>query len=151
MTFHMIGCTGSPGTATATVAAAIAAQPVSAFLYHLGDITYTDKTDPNGLDQVRLYNEQFLGPSANYRKSIVAIAGNHDGKLSSNYQQSAIHNFLENFCADPAHWPSPWTHDSSGTRPAMIQPYYYWRFETPLASFLGLYANSSNGGILDDP
>ena len=30
-------------------------------------------------------------------------------------------------------------------------PYPYWRLDTPLAWIIGLYANVSNGGVLDDP
>lgn len=33
----------------------------------------------------------------------------------------------------------------------MIQPYVYWRLDTPLAYIIGLYSNIANGGILDDP
>jgi hypothetical protein len=33
----------------------------------------------------------------------------------------------------------------------MIQPYVYWRFDTPLAYIVGLYSNIVNGGMLDDP
>ena len=33
----------------------------------------------------------------------------------------------------------------------MIQPYVYWRLNTPLAYIIGLYSNIANGGILDDP
>jgi hypothetical protein len=33
----------------------------------------------------------------------------------------------------------------------MTQPYIYWRLNTPLAHFVGLYSNIANGGILDDP
>jgi len=33
----------------------------------------------------------------------------------------------------------------------MIQPYVYWRLDTPLAYIVGLYSNIVNGGMLDDP
>jgi hypothetical protein len=33
----------------------------------------------------------------------------------------------------------------------MIQPYVYWRLDTPLAYIVGLYSNIANGGTLDDP
>lgn len=33
----------------------------------------------------------------------------------------------------------------------MIQPYVYWRLNTPLAYIIGLYSNIANSGILDDP
>lgn len=153
MTFHMTGCTGDFGDATntAAVAEAIGAQRDSSFLYHLGDITYTNKKDADGLDQFKMYNDQFLAPYTSYKKSIVAIGGNHDGKNSPVAEQSAVQTFLANFCADPNQWPAEWPHNTTDSRPAMIQPYPYWRFDTPLAYFIGLNANISNGGILDDP
>jgi hypothetical protein len=33
----------------------------------------------------------------------------------------------------------------------MIQPYVYWRLNTPFAYIIGLYSNVVNGGMLDDP
>ncbi len=30
----------------------------------------------------------------------------------------------------------------------MIEPYVYWRFDTPLAYIIGLYTNVVNGGML---
>ena len=81
----------------------------------------------------------------------MSIAGNHDGKDSKHPKQSQIANYLENFCADASHWPQPWAHNKTDKRPAMIQPYVYWRFDTPLASLIGLYTNVVNGGMLDEP
>jgi hypothetical protein len=144
MSFHMTGCSGShPADAAAAVADAMSGQD-SSFLYHLGDITYVRSNDE---DQVDLYNKQFLASYTEYPRQIVAIAGNHDGKTDS----SAVQTFAANFCADPAKWPAKWSGNTTDGRPAMIQPYLYWRFDTPLAYFIGLYANISNGGILDDP
>jgi acid phosphatase type 7 len=150
MTFHMTGCSGhyDKDKHTDQVAAAIASQP-SSFLYHLGDITYTGKGQDD--NQYTMYNAQFLAPYTKYPKCIVAIAGNHDGKDSKDTQTSAVQNFMANFCADPKKWPAKWPQNTTDSRPAMIQPFVYWRFDTPLAYFVGLYANISNGGILDDP
>jgi hypothetical protein len=36
-------------------------------------------------------------------------------------------------------------------RTETAQPYLYWRLDTPLAYIIGLDANVSNGGVLDDP
>ena len=148
MSFHMTGCTGNePANHTTAVANAMRQQDAS-FLYHLGDITYVDSDDDNQFD---MYNRQFLAPYTNYPEQIVALAGNHDGKDSPEAKKSAVQTFLGNFCAEPADWPARWRGNTTDKRPAMIQPYVYWRFDTPLAYFIGLYANISNGGMLDDP
>jgi hypothetical protein len=152
MRFHMTGCSGYYGDVSNTqaVAAAIVARRNSSFLYHLGDITYTgsEKTDD---DQYTMYNNQFLAPYTKYPKCIVAIPGNHDGKNSKIAETSPVQTFLANFCADPKKWPTKWAHNATDSRPAMIQPNPYWRLDTPLAYFIGLNANISNAGILDDP
>lgn len=153
MSFHITGCSGNYDHArhTEAVAAAIIARGDSSFLYHLGDITYVEPKVKTDDDQYTMYNSQFLAPYTKYPKCIVAIAGNHDGKNSKHAETSAVQCFLANFCADPKHWPAKWVQNATDSRPAMIQPYPYWRFDTPLAYFVGLYANISNGGILDDP
>jgi Calcineurin-like phosphoesterase len=153
MSFHMTGCSGNydDTTNTAAVATAMITQGGSSFLYHLGDITYVEPKVKTDDDQRTMYNRQFLAPYSKYPKGIVAIAGNHDGKNGGSAKTSAIHNFLANFCANPKNWPKKWPANTVDSRPAMIQPYPYWRFNTPLAYFIGLYANISNGGILDDP
>jgi hypothetical protein len=150
ISFHLTGCSGdTPATNTKAVAAAITAQNDSSFLYHLGDMTYVAPKSRG--NQVKLMNRQFLAPYSGYPKQIVAIAGNHDGKRSPEAKLSAIQNFLANFCAAPEQWPAPWPKNKTDERPAMIQPYPYWRLDTPLAFVIGLYANISNGGMLDDP
>jgi hypothetical protein len=166
MTFHMTGCTGdfSDHEPQAIVADAMAAQAQApgsvgirkgpatnaSFLFHLGDVVYKDddKADPAGDDQKRMYNAQFYAPYTNYGRSIVAIAGNHDGKYSDQTDESAIDHFLLNFCA-AARSISP--DNTTDKRPAMTQPYAYWCLSTPLAYIIGLYSNIANGGILDDP
>jgi hypothetical protein len=148
MSFHMTGCTGhEPATHAAAVANAMRKQDAS-FLYHLGDISYDDSEEHN---RHHMYNRQLLAPYADYPQQIVAIPGNHDGKASPQHKKSAVHAFLGAFCADPAKWPAKWKRNTTDDRPAMIQPYMYWRFDTPLAYFIGLNANISNGGMLDDP
>ena len=150
MSFYMTGCSGNdPATNTAAVATEILKRDEkdnTAFLYHLGDLAYLDKADTDPAIEM---NKQFLNPYTHYSKPIVAIPGNHDGKNPS--APSPIEIFLSNFCSDPQKWPAPWSGNTEDSRPAMIQPYPYWRFDTPLACFIGLYANISNGGILDDP
>ena len=161
MTFTMVGCSGDPDTPANTdaVAAAMTSADGSSFFYHLGDITYTpdekgggsSADDSTADDEHKLWNAQFYQPYTKYPKAIVSIAGNHDGKDSKHSKQSQIANYLENFCADASKWPQPWAHNKTDKRPAMIQPYVYWRFDTPLAYIIGLYTNVVNGGMLDEP
>jgi len=153
MSFAMVGCSGDPETLTNTeaVAAAITAANDTSFFYHLGDIIYIEKgsdttaDDSDGADTAALWNSQFYAPYTNYPKQIVSIPGNHDGK------STPITNYLDAFCSDPSKWPLPWTGNTVDRRPAMIQPYVYWRLDTPLAYIVGLYSNIANGGMLDDP
>lgn len=178
MTVHLVGCTGDfvdhqPQEAVADGMAAQVAGPAAggnggsgaapaSFLYHLGDVIYkpgagsgveSDDDPEDALlapdeDRGRMYNDQFYAPYSRYGRPIFAIAGNHDGKFSPHYAKSAVDHFFTNFCAT-ASAPSP--DNATDARPAMTQPYIYWRLDTPLAHFLGLYANIANGGILDDP
>ena len=150
MSFYMTGCSGNdPPTNTAAVATEIVKRDEkdnTAFLYHLGDLAYLDKADTDPAIEM---NKQFLDPYTRYTKPIVAIAGNHDGKNQPAPSPAEV--FLANFCSDSQNWPAPWSGNTQDSRPAMIQPYPYWRLDTPLACFIGLHANISNGGILDDP
>lgn len=170
LTFHLTGCAGAftdhaPQHAVAHAMAAQARDPAlganasgsasgparkASFLYHLGDIVYKDdnKADQQGDDQRTMYNDQFYRPYTTYPRRVFAIAGNHDGKLTADPQTCAIEHFLANFCAHAARR-SP--DNTTDRRPAMIQPYPYWRLTTPLAYLIGVYTNIANGGLLDDP
>ena len=172
MTFHAVGCSGdySDHTPQMAVAAGMAAQAKDAgsagrpgspavpasFFYHLGDVVYmdADKRNPARNEQSQLYNDQFYTPYTEYGRSIFAIAGNHDGKMHATTEHagepehSAIAHFLLNFCAARRE-PSP--DNRVDGRSTLTQPYVYWRLSTPLAEFIGLYANIANGGMLDDP
>lgn len=177
MAFHAVGCSGDyadhqPGRA---VAQAMAAQlavpgngdaPPASFLLHLGDVVYKpDATSDAGGDEdasvlagtspdvhyKKLYDEQFYAQFAGYQRPIVAVAGNHDGKDSQHGHRSAIQRFLRNFCAPANEYPKPSKDNHTDHRPAMRQPYVYWRLETPLAHIVVLYSNIANGGLLDDP
>lgn len=166
MTFHLVGCSGDFSNHQPQVwgASAMVAQvkdpgpiggqdhPVTAasFLYQLGDVVYKpdDNDDTDGTDQQQMYSAQFYQPYTDYSRSIFAIAGNHDGKLSKHFHKSAIDHFLLNFCAtDKGKSPD----NNVDHRAAMAQPYVYWRLSTPLAYIIGLYSNIANGGMLDDP
>lgn len=153
MSFAMVGCSGDPedGTQTKAVAHAIAAAEDTSFFYHLGDIIYFEKgsdakTDSSeATDTPSLWNSQLYAPYKKYPKQIVSIPGNHDGK------STPITNYFGVFCSNPSKWPAPWSENKTDKRPAMIQPYVYWRLNTPLAYIIGLYSNIANSGILDDP
>ena len=149
------------------------------FLYHLGDIAYKlEEEDENHkdecadpvtadehggggqgaveLDQPQLYDREFYAAYRGYDRRIFAVPGNHDGKYKLDkdsgklkLKQSSMWHFLVNFCA-PTAQASPDDSQSSG-RPTMVQPYPYWLLDTPVAYIIGLYANVSNGGNLDDP
>ena len=166
-TMHLVGCTGdfSDHAPQAQVAAAMVAQldgppaggpappgPAgrASFLFHLGDVVYKDenKQDPQGDEQPQMYNAQFYAPYTAYRRNIFAIAGNHDGKVSPHPDKSAVDHFVANFCAPQRRKAAD---NQTDDRPAMTQPYLYWRLDTPLAYIIGLYANIANGGMLDDP
>jgi hypothetical protein len=178
MTFHLVGCSGDasnhqpaggvvkgmtaqvrdPGAGGAPDGLATTAS----FLYHLGDVIYKpgatsdvesdepveDPTVRPGEDRGQMYNDQFYGPFTTYDRPIFAIAGNHDGKYSPHAHKSSIAHFFTNFCATSTAV-SP--DNNTDTRGAMVQPYIYWCLNTPVAHFIGLYANIANGGILDDP
>jgi hypothetical protein len=151
MTFATVGCTGDPlkQKHTEAVAKAISDAGDTSFFYHLGDIIYLEKgsavTNGTSGESPALWNSQFYAPYTAYPQCIVSIPGNHDGK------STPITNFMDAFCSDTAKWPAPWAGNTTDKRPAMIQPYVYWRFDTPLAYFIGLYSNIVNGGMLDNP
>jgi acid phosphatase type 7 len=153
MSFAMVGCSGDPakGKKTKAVAKAMIAADDTSFFYHLGDIIYletgSDATTNSSqdADTPELWNSQFYAPYTHYPKRIVSVPGNHDGK------STPITNYMDVFCSAPSKWPAPWKENTTDKRPAMIQPYVYWRFDTPLAYIVGLYSNIVNGGMLDDP
>jgi acid phosphatase type 7 len=153
MSFAMVGCSGDPATGkkTKAVAKAMIAAGDTSFFYHLGDIIYLQKGSdaiPGGsevTDTPELWNSQFYVPYTAYPKRIVSVPGNHDGK------STPITNYMDAFCSAPSKWPKPWKGNTTDKRLAMIQPYVYWRFDTPLAYIVGLYSNIVNGGMLDDP
>jgi hypothetical protein len=160
ITFHVVGCSGDPsvtgpGLAVADGMAAQIAAPVSpavapSFLYHLGDLAYTESgSDMPGT----LWNTQFYKQYQAYANGggpvpIFAIAGNHDGK-TEDPPDTEISHFKQNICAAVSAL-SP-DNQADPARLESTVPYPYWRLDTPLAWIIGLYTNVSNGGVLDDP
>jgi hypothetical protein len=161
MTVHMVGCAGDPEVSGPglAVAGAMASQvnpppngtaAAPSFLYHLGDIAYTES---GATMTSALWEQQFFTQYVSYASSgtplpIFAIAGNHDGRGGTPPDTEASH-FLQNFCGTLGSVSPDNTVDPARTE--MCQPYPYWLLETPYAYFIGLYTNVANGGILDDP
>lgn len=150
MSFHMIGDTGSVRHSAfqAIVASALAEQSCvasttverPAFLYHLGDIVYNH-------GEAIEYPGQFLRPYENYQAPIFAIPGNHDGDINPEtiipYQ--SLEAFMDVFCDS---YPRKIGFGRGIKRLSMIQPNVYWTLETPLARFIGLYANVTKHGTI---
>lgn len=112
------------------------------FFYHLGDVVYYDGEIVN-------YYWEFYEPYLHYRGPIFAIPGNHDGDVDPNDQfnqpSDSLKGFVRNFCAQAAvHMPEA----DDAPRDAMTQPNVYWTLTTPLATFIGLYTNVPEGGLL---
>lgn len=108
------------------------------FFYHLGDVVYYDGELAN-------YFPEFYEPYMNYPAPIVAIPGNHDGDIDPQTNESSLEGFVRNFCAQaPVHTPEA----GDSPRTAMTQPNVYWTFLTPLVTFVGLYSNCPEGGVL---
>ena len=123
-----------------------------AFFYHLGDVIYFD-------GQAADYYPQFYSPYEHYPNPIFAIPGNHDGDVFDDGKrvnpEPSLAPFMRNFCAThPVVTPEaakPGVHTSEAgdaERTAMIQPNCYFTLETPFATFVGLYTNVPEGGVV---
>lgn len=152
MSFHMVGDTGSARSSAfqSIIASQLAGQATEkgtdtdelpAFLYHLGDIVYN-------YGEAREYPNQFFKPFAAYPAPIFAIPGNHDADINpdSELVYQSLDAFMDVFCdsyrrnvmfAGRNKWLS------------MNQPNVYWTLQTPLANFIGLYANVTKFGTID--
>lgn len=150
MAFHMVGDTGSARQSyfQEPIASALSRQLEGtnqgkpAFLYHLGDIVYNH-------GEAKEYPAQFLGPYRNYHAPIFAIPGNHDADInpeSANPYES-LDAFLEVFCDSQSR---PISFAVENPRMSMTQPNVYWTLITPLARFIGLYANVTKFGTITD-
>jgi hypothetical protein len=114
-----------------------------AFLYHMGDVIYFD-------GQAAEYYPQFYRPYEHYPNPILAIPGNHDGDRFDIGQlgnpEPSLATFVRNFCQSEPGIHSPDARDA--VRTAMIQPNVYWTLLTPFATFVGLYTNVPEGGVV---
>ncbi len=152
MIFQMVGDTGSArhsdfqalvaSSLTQQLGANVPRKNNPSFLYHLGDIVYNH-------GEACEYPAQFLTPYGEYNAPIFAIAGNHDADINpdSTTSYQSLDAFMNVFC-DQVRRPIGFGKDSR--RLSMIQPHVYWTLETPLARFIGLYANVNRYGIISD-
>ena len=153
MALHMVGDTGGvqdPNPQTLVAAGlehdASVAGPYGtpAFFYHLGDVVYFD-------GQAEQYLPQFYDPYAHYPRPMLGIPGNHDGDILDDGKRTnplpSLATFVRNFCAPTPGLKSP---DSGEVdRTAMIQPNVYFTLLTPFATFVGLYTNVPEGGVVE--
>ena len=153
MAFHMIGDTGGvqdpkPQELVASGLETDAGQAgpygVPGFFYHLGDVIYFD-------GEASEYFPQFYQPYEHYPNPIIAIPGNHDGDRYDDGKlvnpEPSLAPFVRNFCAA-----NPGEHTAEAreaTRTAMTQPNVYFTLNTPFATFVGLYTNVPEGGVVD--
>jgi hypothetical protein len=152
MVLHMVGDTGGVLNPTPQLLvakgmeadAAVASRlGKPAFFYHLGDVIYFD-------GQVDRYYPQFYLPYEHYPLPMLGIPGNHDGDIYDNGRlvdnDPSLTGFVRNFCAAEPGVHNPEAGDAPRT--AMIQPNVYWTLETPFATFIGLYTNVPEGGVV---
>ena len=153
MVLHMVGDTGGvrdPNLQTLVAqgmerdVARSSKLGMPAFFYHLGDVIYFD-------GEATQYYPQFYEPYDHYPLPMMGIPGNHDGDVFDNgkrvNQEPSLATFVRNFCATRPGQHSPDAGDVGRT--AMIQPNVYWTLLTPFATFIGLYTNVPEGGVVE--
>ncbi len=153
MVLHMVGDTGgvrdpNPQTLVAqglerdNLRASKLGTP--AFFYHLGDWIYFD-------GEATQYYPQFYEPYDHYPLPMMGIPGNHDGDVFDEGKrvnpEASLATFVRNFCATKPGQHSPDAGDAGRTE--MIQPNVYWTLLTPFATFIGLYTNVPEGGVVE--
>jgi hypothetical protein len=148
ITFHSVGDTGAEAMkhikTQDSIADAIAADqkadPLLAFLYHLGDLVY-DFGEPE------YWYDQFYEPFRNYDRPIFAIPGNHDGlpKFGTDPLKplyTPLFSFRNNMCTTK---PQHSTDAGALVRTTMTQPGAYFTLHAPFVSIIGLYTNTLEG------
>ncbi|WP_284947137.1 metallophosphoesterase family protein [Acidisoma cladoniae] len=152
MALHMVGDTGGVQNPTPQQlvangleqdAGVAGAFGVPGFFYHLGDVIYFD-------GQASEYFAQFYQPYEHYPNPILGIPGNHDGDIYDDGKlvnpEPSLAPFVRNFCAATPGVHTPEAREA--TRTAMIQPNVYFTLNTPFATFVGLYTNVPEGGVV---
>jgi hypothetical protein len=110
-----------------------------AFFFHLGDVIYGPGKD-------NAYRPEFYEPYVHYPGKIIAIPGNHDGKVFPKTDPTTLKAFQANFCAASQTVPP-----IAGTifRQTMNQPGVYWYLNAPFVDIVGLYSNAAeNPGFI---
>jgi acid phosphatase type 7 len=147
MTFHTVGDSGGVKSPEPQEIVTMwmehdfdTVDPPPSFFYHLGDVVYFTGARSS-------YYDQFYDPYLHYAAPIFAIPGNHDGDLDIPPPPvgNSLDGFMTNFCS-PTPTVTPDAKDAP--RPAMTQPNCYWTLLTPLATFVGLYTNCPEGGVV---
>jgi acid phosphatase type 7 len=152
MAMHMVGDTGGVQDPTPQQLVANGLEQdagvagsfgTPAFFYHLGDVIYFD-------GQADQYFPQFYQPYEHYPNPIIAIPGNHDGDVYDDGKRTnpepSLASFVRNFCASEPGVHTPEAREA--TRTAMVQPNVYFTLKTPFATFVGLYTNVPEGGVV---
>jgi hypothetical protein len=121
------------------VSNAMQAQPVPAFVYHVGDLVYFNGDEAD-------YASQFYEPYAHLNAAIIGIPGNHDGDNSDNPSVSSLSGFMTNLCA-----PSPAVPASTEeyNRDTETQPNCYWTLRAQAVTIIGCYSNVPSGGVIE--
>jgi calcineurin-like phosphoesterase family protein len=152
MVFHIVGDTGSVRqpefqriVATEMIRQyqeARSPQDRPLFLYHLGDIVYN-------FGEAEQYYRQFFEPYKDYPGPVFAIPGNHDSDVNPDSLRpyNSLDAFTRVFCDTKSQQIS--LAGDTG-RNSMTQPNVYWTLQTPLANFIGLYANVLKYGAITD-
>ncbi len=147
MVFHVLGDSGGvqDGEFQNNVAEQMIEQltpggPTSPqFCYHVGDVVYFTGMNAD-------YYAQFYEPYSHYTPPIFAIPGNHDGEVDDPTAQTSLDGWVAYFMqakpdVDPISKDAP--------RVGLNLPNVYWTFETPFATFVGIYTNVPEGGSID--
>jgi len=146
MVCHTVGDTGDYRGQQQDFVAAMMTQDAQqlaegrkpAFFYHLGDVVYF-------AGDIDKYGDNFYETYKDYPSFIVAIPGNHDcqpddpqdGPVDPN--KVPLDGWVQNFMSkDPSQLGSQKT---TSARTQMDLPNVYWTFNTPFATFLGLFSN----------
>jgi hypothetical protein len=147
MVFHVLGDSGGVvdgeyqgHVADKMVTDLNAEDPTSPqFCYHVGDVVYFTGMHDD-------YYPQFYEPYAAYTAPIFAIPGNHDGEVDDPTVQTSLDGWVAYFMqthpdVDPISKDAP--------RVGLSLPNVYWTFDTPYATFIGMYTNVPEGGSID--
>ncbi len=126
------------------VAAAIAARPKPAFIYHVGDWVYF-------YGDANQYVPQFYEPYGHLLAPFIGIPGNHDGDPDptiTDPSQTGIATFMANFCT-PAPIRPPVDLQGEFGRDTETQPWCDWTLDLGEVTIIGLYSNVPEGGYFE--